>query len=82
MAVEALPEIDVTVHPELFYHPNNQAMIMSQENTELRDNLDEVLNEMHEDGTIRELSEQFFAGQDVSEEPDVDFADDETFTFE
>ncbi|TVP84676.1 MAG: amino acid ABC transporter substrate-binding protein [Alkalicoccus sp.] len=82
MAVEALPEIDVTVHPELFYHPNNQAMIMSQENTELRDNLNEVLNEMHEDGTIRELSEQFFAGQNVSEEPDVDFADDETFTFE
>ncbi|PTL40066.1 transporter substrate-binding domain-containing protein [Alkalicoccus saliphilus] len=82
MAVEALPEIDVTVHPDLFYHPNNQAMIMDQENTELRDNLNEVLEEMHEDGTIRELSEQFFGGQDVSEEPDVDFADDETFTFE
>ncbi|WP_147805050.1 transporter substrate-binding domain-containing protein [Alkalicoccus halolimnae] len=82
LAVEALPEIDVTIHPDIFYHPNNQAMIMDQENTELRDNLNEALTEMHEDGTITELSEQFFGGQDVSEEPDVEFSDDETFTFE
>ncbi|SDO34673.1 transporter substrate-binding domain-containing protein [Alkalicoccus daliensis] len=82
LAVEALPEIDVTIHPDIFYHPNNQAMIMHQDNTELRDNLNEVLEEMMEDGTIQELSEEFFGGQDVSEEPDVDFADDETFTNE
>lgn len=82
LAVEALPEIDVTIHPDIFYHPNNQAMIMSQDNTELRDRLNEVIEEMLEDGTITELSEEFFGGQDVSEEPDVDFADDETFTDE
>ncbi|MFC4736140.1 transporter substrate-binding domain-containing protein [Bacillus daqingensis] len=79
LAVEALPDIDVTVHPDLFYHPNNQAMIMDLENTELRDQLNEVIAEMMEDGTITELSETFFGGQDVSQEPDVDFADDETF---
>ncbi|NJP38502.1 transporter substrate-binding domain-containing protein [Alkalicoccus luteus] len=79
LAVEALPEIDVTVHPDLFYHPNNQAMIMAQGNTELRDQLNDVIAEMMEDGTITELSETFFGGQDVSQEPDVEFADDETF---
>ncbi|WP_444684685.1 transporter substrate-binding domain-containing protein [Alkalicoccus luteus] len=79
LAVEALPDIDVTVHPDLFYHPNNQAMIMDLENTELRDQLNEVIAEMMEDGTITELSETFFGGQDVSQEPEVDFADDETF---
>lgn len=82
LAVESLPEIDVTIHPDIFYHPNNQAMIMSQDNTELRDRLNEVIEEMLEDGTITELSEEFFGGQDVSEEPDVDFADEETFTDE
>ncbi|PYZ92041.1 amino acid ABC transporter substrate-binding protein [Salipaludibacillus keqinensis] len=77
LAIEALPEIDVAIHPDLFYHPNNQAMIMNLDNTELQENLNEVINEMLEDGTIQELSEQFFGGQDVSEEPDIDFADEE-----
>ncbi|GEL08299.1 transporter substrate-binding domain-containing protein [Salisediminibacterium halotolerans] len=75
MAAEQLDHIDVTVHPELFYHPNNQAMILKDDSTELQENLNEVLAEMMEDGTITELSEQFFGGQDVSEEPDVDFVD-------
>ncbi|QKS70115.1 transporter substrate-binding domain-containing protein [Paenalkalicoccus suaedae] len=83
LAIEALPEIDVIIHPDLFYYPNNQAMIMNQENTVLRDNLNDVLAEMLEDGTITELSEQFFGGQDVSQEPDIEFDDDGvTFPFE
>lgn len=77
MAVEALPEIDVTVHPDLFYHPNNQGIIMKKENVELQENVNQVIQEMLEDGTITELSEQFFAGQDVSQEPDIDFAAEE-----
>ncbi|MCE7794057.1 transporter substrate-binding domain-containing protein [Salipaludibacillus sp. CUR1] len=77
LAIEALPEIDVVIHPDLFYHPNNQAMIMNQDNTELHENLNRVINEMLEDGTITELSEQFFGGQDVSQEPDIDFADED-----
>jgi len=74
LAVEALSEIDVIIHPDLFYHPNNQAMIMNQDNVELQENLNQVIQEMLEDGTIRDLSEQFFGGQDVSQEPDIDFA--------
>ncbi|WP_280771377.1 transporter substrate-binding domain-containing protein [Salipaludibacillus daqingensis] len=76
LAIEALPDIDVIIHPDLFYHPNNQAMIMNQDNVELQENLNEVIQEMLEDGTIQELSEQFFGGQDVSQEPDIDFADE------
>lgn len=76
LALEALPEIDVVLHPDLFYHPTNQGMIMKEDNTELHENLNNVINEMMEDGTITELSEEFFGGQDVSEEPDIDFDDE------
>ncbi|WP_416148452.1 transporter substrate-binding domain-containing protein [Salipaludibacillus sp. HK11] len=74
LAIEALPEIDVIIHPELFYHPNDQAMIMNENNVELHENLNRVIQEMLDDGTIQQLSEQFFGGQDVSKQPDIDFA--------
>lgn len=77
LAIEALPEIDVVIHPDLFYHPNNQAMIMKEDSHELQENLNRVIQEMMEDGTVTALSEQFFGGQDVSEEPDIDFDDEE-----
>ncbi|AOM84176.1 Amino acid ABC transporter, periplasmic amino acid-binding protein [Salisediminibacterium beveridgei] len=73
LAIEALPEIDVIIHPDLFYHPNNQAMIMKEDNHELQERLNSVIQEMLEDGTVTTLSEQFFGGQDVSEEPDMEF---------
>ncbi|WP_078578110.1 transporter substrate-binding domain-containing protein [Salipaludibacillus agaradhaerens] len=73
LAIEALPDIDVVIHPDLFYYPNNQAMIMKKDSVELQENINSVLAEMMEDGTITELSEQFFGGQDVSQEPDIDF---------
>ncbi|MCR6109330.1 transporter substrate-binding domain-containing protein [Bacillus sp. A301a_S52] len=73
LAIEALPDIDVVIHPDLFYYPNNQAMIMKKDNVELQENINNVLVDMMEDGTITELSEQFFGGQDVSQEPDIDF---------
>ncbi|UCZ53709.1 transporter substrate-binding domain-containing protein [Bacillus shivajii] len=76
LAIEALPEIDVVIHPDLFFHPNNQAMIMKKDHVVLQENLNRVINEMLEDGTITELSEQFFGGQDVSQEPEIDFADE------
>lgn len=76
LAIEALPDIDVIIHPDLFYHPNNQAMIMNKNNVELQENLDRVIKEMLKDGTIQEISEQFFGGQDVSQEPDIDFAEE------
>ncbi|MCR6097893.1 transporter substrate-binding domain-containing protein [Salipaludibacillus agaradhaerens] len=73
LAIEALPDIDVVIHPDLFYYPNNQAMIMKKDSIELQENINNVLTDMMEDGTITELSEQFFGGQDVSQEPDIDF---------
>lgn len=77
LAVEALPEIDVTIHPNIFYNPSDQAMIMKKDNVELQENLNRVVQEMLEDGTIAELSKEFFGGQDVTQEPDIDFADEE-----
>lgn len=72
LAVEALPEIDVTVHPTLAYFPNSQAIIMKKDETELAENLNRVLGEMLDDGTISELSQQFFGGADVTVKPDLE----------
>ncbi|MDY0410226.1 transporter substrate-binding domain-containing protein [Paracerasibacillus soli] len=42
---------------------------MSKEATVLLDKVNDVLAEMKEDGTLTEISEQFYGGQDVSEKP-------------
>ncbi|MCM2676581.1 transporter substrate-binding domain-containing protein [Alkalicoccobacillus plakortidis] len=72
LAVEALPEIDVVVHPTLAYFPSIQGIIMKKDETELQEQINSAINEMLEDGTITELSQQFFGGADVSQEPDVE----------
>ncbi|TSB44616.1 transporter substrate-binding domain-containing protein [Alkalicoccobacillus porphyridii] len=72
LAVEALPDIDVTVHPTLAYFPNSQAILMKKDETELAEHINATIEEMLEDGTITDLSQQFFGGADVSSEPDVE----------
>ncbi|MDQ0205465.1 cystine transport system substrate-binding protein [Alkalicoccobacillus murimartini] len=72
LAVEALPEIDVVVHPTLAYFPNSQAIIMKKDETELQEHINGAIEEMLNDGTISDISQQFFAGADVSQEPDVE----------
>ncbi|MFY9946419.1 MAG: amino acid ABC transporter substrate-binding protein, partial [Exiguobacterium chiriqhucha] len=54
------------------YNPQEVAFLMDKENAELQENIDRVLGEMLEDGTVKELSETFYNGADVSVEPDVD----------
>ncbi|PPA70674.1 transporter substrate-binding domain-containing protein [Jeotgalibacillus proteolyticus] len=73
LALEAFPELDITIHPNLKYSPSEAGMVMNKENTELIENVNRVLEEMLEDGTIAEISAEFFAGADVTQEPDIDF---------
>ena len=72
LALAFFPEFDITIHPDIAYNPQEIAFLMDKENDELQENIDRVLDEMLEDGTVKELSEQFYNGADVSVEPDVD----------
>jgi cystine transport system substrate-binding protein len=72
LALEFFPEFDIVIHPDIKYHPNEQAIIMKKDN-ELQEKINTILDEMHTDGTISELSKQFFGGADVSVKQDFDF---------
>ncbi|WP_445683399.1 transporter substrate-binding domain-containing protein [Sporosarcina sp. FSL K6-6792] len=73
LALAAFPEFEIMIHPDIKYHPNVQAIIMKKDNDELLKQVNSVLVDMHADGTISELSKQFFGGEDVSVEQDYDF---------
>ncbi|MDX5323139.1 MAG: transporter substrate-binding domain-containing protein [Exiguobacterium sp.] len=72
LALAFFPEFDIAIHPDIAYNPQEVAFLMEKENDELQQNIDRVLAEMLEDGTVKELSETFYNGADVSVEPDVD----------
>lgn len=72
LALAFFPEFDITIHPDIAYNPQEVAFLMDKENAELQENIDRVLAEMLEDGTVKELSETFYNGADVSVETDVD----------
>ena len=72
LALAYFPEFDITIHPDIAYNPQDVAFLMDKENEGLQKNIDRVLGEMLEDGTVTKLSEQFYNGADVSVEPDVD----------
>jgi len=73
LALAAFPEFEIMIHPDIKYHPNVQAIIMKKGNDELLKQVNNVLADMHADGTISELSKKFFDGEDVSVEQDYDF---------
>ncbi|MBS4209199.1 transporter substrate-binding domain-containing protein [Bacillus sp. FJAT-50079] len=73
LAVAAFPELNLTIHPDIRYHPNEQAIVVKKGNEDILEKINEVLKDMHEDGTITKLSEQFFGGADVSVKQELDF---------
>jgi len=70
--VAAFPDFNITIHPDIKYSPSEVGLVMNKENTELADNVNQVLEEMLSDGTITEISVKFFNGADVSQKPDID----------
>ncbi|GGD04654.1 putative ABC transporter extracellular-binding protein YckB [Thalassobacillus devorans] len=72
LALKALPDIDVTLHPDLKFHPTNSAIVMPKDAGTLQQKVNETLNEMREDGTLTEISKEFFGGKDASKKPDED----------
>lgn len=70
--VAAFPELNITIHPDIKYAPSEVGLVMNKDNEELAENVNKVLQEMLEDGTISEISAEFFGGADVSQKPDIE----------
>lgn len=72
LALEAFPEFEIMIHPNIKYLPSEQAIVMKKDNEELLEKINAVLAELHEEGIITELSKEFFGGEDVSIKQDFD----------
>ncbi|MDN7246867.1 transporter substrate-binding domain-containing protein [Planococcus shenhongbingii] len=72
LALEAFPELNITIHPNLKYSPSEVGVVMNKDNTELAENVNRAIEEMLEDGTIAEISGEFFAGADVTQKVDIE----------
>ncbi|MBN8207141.1 transporter substrate-binding domain-containing protein [Bacillus sp. NTK071] len=72
LALAAFSDLNITIHPDIKYYPNNQAIVMKKDSGELESKVNETLKEMKDDGTLKELSEKFFNGANVSVKPDLD----------
>lgn len=70
--VAAFPELNITIHPDIKYSPSEVGLVMNKDNKELAENVDKALEEMLADGTISEISAEFFDGADVSVKPDIE----------
>lgn len=50
------------------YNPTEQAIVMSKKDDSLKKKLDAVIEEMKADGTLKEISEEYYAGQDLTKQ--------------
>ncbi|SDR09766.1 transporter substrate-binding domain-containing protein [Virgibacillus salinus] len=67
--VAAFPDFDIMLHPELKFHPTEQAAILPNEADKLTEEINKVLEEMREDGTLSELAKKFYK-EDASKRPE------------
>lgn len=75
LALAAFPDLNITIHPDIKYMPNKQALVMKKSNAALQKKMNETLKEMGKDGSLTKLSKQFFNKADVSKKIDADVQD-------
>lgn len=75
MALSALPEIPVKVLEGVYYNPSETNYAIKKGNDELTEQINTQLEAMHEDGTLSEISKEFYNGEDVTVEKDYNFAE-------
>lgn len=75
LALAAFPKLNITIHPDLKYMPNEQGFVMKKDNKELQKELNRVLGDMKKDGTMKKISEKFFNHADVSKKINADVED-------
>ncbi|WP_243298539.1 transporter substrate-binding domain-containing protein [Bacillus litorisediminis] len=75
LGLAAFPDFNITIHPDLKFETPDEGvgLIMKKENEELKKQIDQTLQEMLKDGTISELSKQFFDGEDVTKKREINY---------
>lgn len=78
---QKFPDIKVKMG-DVKYNPTEAGIVIRKVDTSLKDKLDEVIKAMKADGTLKTISEKYYAGQDlskplenVSQYPVVDISD-------
>ena len=66
-AVQFYAELGVKMS-DLYYNPSQQAIVLSKDDTSVKEKIDPILADLAEEGVLTELSEEFFGGEDVSKE--------------
>lgn len=67
--VAAFPDFDLHLHPTMNFNLIESGITMLKGEDELKEKINNVLREMHEDGTLSELSDKFYS-EDASVVPD------------
>lgn len=80
LGLELFPDLNIHMHPDLKFHPTTTHIVMPKQADKLHQEVDRIVGEMLEDGTLKEISEQFFDGQDISVEPEEDIIEIEGIT--
>ncbi|NEW62067.1 transporter substrate-binding domain-containing protein [Granulicatella sp. zg-ZJ] len=62
---QKFPDIKVKMG-DAKYNPTEQGIVMSKEDTSLKTKLDEVIEAMKKDGSLKAISEKYYAGQDLT----------------
>ncbi|GFK29307.1 transporter substrate-binding domain-containing protein [Tetragenococcus halophilus] len=71
MTTEALPDVPVKILDDVYFNLDHNGFLFEKEHETLHEKVNEVLAEMKDDGTLKEISEEYFDA-DVSEKPDVE----------
>lgn len=70
LALSAFPDLNIELHPDLKFHPTTNNVVVDKDADTLLKKVNQVIDEMREDGTLTEKSVEFFGGQDVSVKPE------------
>lgn len=65
-AVQNFSDLGVTMS-DVYYNPTEIGIAFSNEDESLKEQMDPVIEEMQEDGTLTQLSEEFYMEEDVSQ---------------
>lgn len=67
--VEAFPDFDIHLHPTLNFYPTESGVMIPKGEEIMKEEIDKVISDMHEDGTLSELAKKFYE-EDASVKPD------------
>lgn len=59
------PDIKVKM-ADIKYNPTEQGIVMKKDDDSLKEELDKVIEEMKKDGSLKAISEKYYAGQDLT----------------